>query len=386
VPRIDRARIIAFRLSSHNLIRRLGPRSLVKAAAACGIQETPVGSAALALCARVDRLSPAALERALVRNRTLVHLWSLRGAPYVVPAQDVAVFTAGALPFDRASFNVFLSGWTPAIEAAGLDPFQLLDRMNKAARDLLDGRTRDVNQLRDSVLGRVRSLSRIKRPKEARHDMPEPLYRSIGLTGAACIVEGRGTNAVLARTDQWLDAKSDAPDVSTARAELVRRFLHCYGPSTAQRFAEWTARSLRDAKAAFELVVGELVEVEVGRGSAWLLAADRKTLESPPEPTGTRLIPVGDPFLQQRDRAMLLEDEAARKRLWRPVSGPGAVLVSGQVVGTWRARVSRSHLQVTVEPFDRLARGVTQQIEEEAARLAPFRGCDAAEVQIVGRA
>ena len=35
--RVDQPRIVAFRLTSHNLIRRLGPRSVVSAAAACGV-------------------------------------------------------------------------------------------------------------------------------------------------------------------------------------------------------------------------------------------------------------------------------------------------------------------------------------------------------------
>lgn len=380
---VDRARIIAFRLQNHNLVRRLGARSAVKAAAACGVQEAPHGSAALAFCARVDRLSPSVLERALTRDRTLIHLWSLRGAPYIVPARDLSVFTAGALPFDHASFNVFLSGWAPAIEKAGLDPFELLERMSKGARALLDGRTRDVNELRNMLLKRVRSLGKIERPKEARHDMPEPLYRAIGLAGGVCIVEARGTDSVMARIDQWLGSETGEVVVSAARGELVRRFLHCYGPSRPQHFAEWTSRSLRDAKAAFELVAGELEEVKTSSGSAWLLARDRKSLDSPPQPTGVRLLPDRDPFLQQRDRGtLLLQDQTSRKRLWRPVSAPGAVLVDGEVVGTWRARAVRSHLRLSVEPFKRVTRGAIDEIEEEAACLAPFRGCDSSEVAV----
>src|SRR5918996_209919 len=111
----DRARILAFRLAAHNLSARLGPRSLLKAASACGIQETPVGSAAVAFAARVDGVTAEALDRALRRDRTLVHLWSLRGAPHVVPARNLGAFTAGAMPVDRASFDVFLGGWAKPI-------------------------------------------------------------------------------------------------------------------------------------------------------------------------------------------------------------------------------------------------------------------------------
>jgi hypothetical protein len=208
-----------------------------------------------------------------------------------------------------------------------------------------------VNERRDDLLAKVRSLSRIDRPKEARHDMPEPLYRAIGLAGAACIVEGRGQDSVLASVDQWLGKEPPTSDAAAPRAELVRRFLHCYGPSTPRRFAEWTGRSLRDAKAAFELVDRELVEVRVAEGRAWLLSSDQKAMESPPRPSGVRLIPSQDPYLQQRDRTVLLEDDVARKRLWRPVRGPGAVLVDGEIVGAWHARKAGSLLQVGVEPF-----------------------------------
>src|SRR5918996_3657428 len=314
----DRARILAFRLASHNLTERLGSRSLAKAAVACGIQETPTGSAAVALAARVDRLTPAARERALGRDRTLVQLWSLRGAPHIVPARDLGAFTAGAMPVDRASFDVFLGGWTKPIAGAGLDPFDLLDRMATAARSLLDGKTLDVNELRDALLRRVRPLSRITRPKEARHDMPEPLYRALGLTGKVCIVEGRGTDSVMARTDQWLKTRPPTANPTTARAELARRFLHCYGPATAERFAEWTGRSPKDAKTAFGLLADELVQVDLGaKQRGWLLASDTKAAGVTPSPSGVRLLPMRDPYLHQRDRATVLPDATARKKVWQ---------------------------------------------------------------------
>ena len=377
---VDRVRILAFRLASHQLTERLGPRSLVKAAMACGIQETPVGTAVVALAARVDGVTAASLDRALTGGRTMVHLWSLRGAPHVVPARHLAVFTAGAMPVDRPSFDAFLGGWAKPISAAGLDPFELLDRMTAAARSLLDGRTLDVNELRDAVLRRVRSLSRITRPREARHDMPENLYRALGLTGELCIVEGRGTDSLLARTDQWLGVEPPAGDPTVARAELARRFLHCFGPSTPQRFAQWTARSPRDAKAAFDLISDQLAQVEVGgKERGWLLASDLGALESPPSPSGVRLLPTQDPYLQQRDRATLVPDPSARKKVWQPVRGPGAVLADGEIVGTWRGRTAGGRMRVDVEPFGRLRRGGRAEIEDEADRVALVRGLEGSE-------
>jgi hypothetical protein len=292
----------------------------------------------------------------------------MRGAPHVVPSADLGVFTMGALPVDRVSFKQSLGGWSDALEEAGLDVFETLDRMVTAARALLDGRTMNVNELRDRIYARVRALSKVKRPSFARDDMPEPLFRAVGTSGAACIVAGRGTNADLARTDQWLQPPPPALEPAEARAELARRFLHCYGPATAQHFADWTERSLADAREGFSLIEEELVEIPLGRSKAWLLNRDQNALSSPPQPSGVRLLPVQDPYLQQRDRATVLPDEQDRRRLWQAVRGPGGVLVDGEIVGTWRPRKAGAKLKVL------------DGIEAGAERIAPFRGCETAEV------
>jgi len=380
----DRTQVVAFRLASHNLAERLGSRSLVRAAAACGIQETPVASAAPAFLARVEKLTPATLDRALREDRILVTVWAMRGAPYVVPANDLAPFTVGALPRDATSFKQSMGGWSDELERAGLDPFETLDQMVAAARDLLDRRTMNVNELRDALYRRVRSLAKVKRPSFARDDMPEPLFRAVGTTGAICIVEGRGTDAVLARTDQWLKTMPPQPDPDRARAELARRFLHCDGPSTPQRFAEWTERSLSDAKDAFRLIEEETIDVAVDRTAAFLLARDEEAFSSPPQPRGVRLLPVQDPYLQQRDRATVVLREGDRRKLWQPVRGPGGVLVDGEIVGTWRSRSKAKRLEVTVDPFGRMTRATRDAIEGEAARLAPFRGAADVEVTFEG--
>ncbi len=96
--RASRGQICAFRLFHHHLSCRLAADSLVEAAAACGIQDSPPGSAALALNARVRDFSPAGLARALEVDKSLLRLRSLRAVPHIVPAQDASVFTSGLLP------------------------------------------------------------------------------------------------------------------------------------------------------------------------------------------------------------------------------------------------------------------------------------------------
>jgi hypothetical protein len=84
-----------------------------------------------------------------------------------------------------------------------------------------------------------------------------------------------------------------------------------------------------------------------------------------------RLIPPGDPYLQTPNRPLLAPDPELRRRLFRPVASPGAVLRDGRLAGLWRARAKGRTAEITVEPLGRLARGA---LEAEAARVARLRG------------
>jgi hypothetical protein len=125
-------------------------------------------------------------------------------------------------------------------------------------------------------------------------------------------------------------------------------------------------------------VAGELVTVPVGRGTWWLLSEDVGVLESPPAAAGIRLLPPGDPYLQKPNRPLLAADAELRKRLFRPVASPGAVLKDGRLVGLWRAKAKGRKVELTVENLGPLARG---DLEEEAQRVAALRG--AAEAALV---
>jgi hypothetical protein len=114
-----------------------------------------------------------------------------------------------------------------------------------------------------------------------------------------------------------------------------------------------------------------LVEVRFGTQKGWLLAEDAEPLSSPLPAQGLRLIPPGDPFLQKPNRALLAPDPGLRKRLFRPVASPGAVLKDGRLAGLWRVRAGRGKAELTVERLGRLSRG---ELAEEARRIAQLRG------------
>src|SRR5437762_4356890 len=98
--RIAREQVLTFRLAEHHLSQRRPLSDLAEVAGACGIRNTPPGSAPVALHARLSDLTPAVLEDALAEERSLVEVLGMRISPHLVPAQDVVTFTLGALPAD----------------------------------------------------------------------------------------------------------------------------------------------------------------------------------------------------------------------------------------------------------------------------------------------
>src|SRR6266540_2059498 len=92
IPSITRENVLAFRQRATYLHRRLPPGRLVEAAFA-GLQDSSPRSAVLALHARVKDISPSAWK-----DPRFVQVWGPRGAVYVVPLQDLAVFSLGRFP------------------------------------------------------------------------------------------------------------------------------------------------------------------------------------------------------------------------------------------------------------------------------------------------
>jgi hypothetical protein len=109
-------------------------------------------------------------------------------------------------------------------------------------------------------------------------------------------------------------------------------------------------------------------------GEAWILSRDESLFRAAPGPTATaRLLPSGDTWflLQGADREFLVPNERQRRALWTSRVWPGALLVEGETVGTWR----RAQHVLTIQPWHRLSRAQRNAVEAEADFL-PLPGID----------
>ena len=155
-----------------------------------------------------------------------------------------------------------------------------------------------------------------------------------------------------------------------ARREVARRHLHVYGPATAAGFARWLGVDPRQGRATYDelAAAGEIVAVSTPIGDELILASDETSFRRKPDPpAAVRLLPSGDTFtlMQGADRELLVPDAMNRERLWTPRVWPGALLVKGDVAGTWR----RDQHKVTISAWRRLSAAEVKSVESEALAL-----------------
>ena len=325
---LSRDQILGFRRRVGPLDERLpaGPESLRRAAWA-GLADSMPRAALLSIHARVAGTVPSSWE-----DPALVQIWGPRFSAYVVAAEDAPIFTLGRLPDD-------VRGRARAESMA--------DRLHA----FLAGR-----RLTYGEAGHAIGIS--------------PNMLRYGTTTGRILIRWEGARQPVVWT---IPAPSITP--VAARAELARRYLQVMGPVTPASFANWAGIKPPRADAAFEALASELVPVRTPIGDAWILAADEGRIRGGATATGTRtaaattarFLPSGDTYtlLWGKDRALLVADAKRRAALWTSRVWPGAVLLDGDIVGTWR----RAEADVDIEPWRSLTPGERETIEAEAAAL-----------------
>lgn len=389
--RVSRTEVIAFRLDAHHLTERLGNTGLLDASSRCGIQNSPPGSALLALHARVRNLTQEQVAEAVAEEKRLLQTWCMRGSPFYVPTADAAVFTTGVLPPTEQAMRHFILGVEPALGKLAISLTEAVELTGAEIDDVLSGRRLPVNELGTEIAERIAR----RLPKKQRHVWEEegpyapgqPLgegvvhfcIRILTLQRVVCFAPRAGNKAPFVLVDEWLGHPIQDIDPEVARAELLRRYLRCYGPSTRRNFATWVGIYAGDTDPWWRLVEDELTQVEFG-GKSWILTEDLDALRSAPKPKGVRLLPPRDPYTQMRDRETIV-DKKYQRDVWKTVGEPGAVLAGGNIIGTWRARKSGQKLTITITTFGSLPDRHKKSLRDEAAQIAPLRSASCVGVE-----
>ncbi|MEV3987375.1 crosslink repair DNA glycosylase YcaQ family protein [Streptomyces sp. NPDC049837] len=350
---VSREQVLAYRVAVHGFDRSSPDPGVLT----IGAQDTPYGSARLALAARGASLDGLQL------------VWSFRGAPHLHRRQDLPALASALWPLDDADATARID--TAVIREGarlGVEAFRVTA---EAFREVVTA-PMPKGEVSTAVSASVpESLTYWCERCGAQH-ISGLLFQQAGLFGAVGVAaEGGGT--VLAP----LADRFPVPVAASGTTELVRAYLRFLGPATPAEVAKYLGSKPAVVRSVWP---DDLAEVRVEGRKAWLPASGLDALVSARNPRLARLLPPGDPFLQARDRALVVPDKAREKEIWRAIGGPGALLVGTEIAGTWRAKATARGLDLTVTPFGPLPASVRKKVDAEAATVAAARG--AAEVRL----
>ena len=375
-----------YRLRAHHLDRRYPMEKLETVAGACGLINSPPGTWETAAFVRLEGCTLPALEQALYQDKTLLQAWSFRGVPLIFPTAEAGIFLSPLAAGPGEDPWIYTRGITGALDHLGMGFDETLSLVRQAA-EWLEGHTVRSKEELDRVLAGL-VADQLPPDKRARWNDPSmygsPDRQTVG--GAAVsfllrpcafggqVVFGRreGIYPTFTAPARWLG--HPLPDCPDGQRALVRRFLRCYGPATRRELAGWLGSSPAQAARLWGLVEEELMAVEVEGRRRYALAEDREALLAGEE--GERLMLLGphDPYLDLRDRDLILPDKTRQRALWRIVGSPGAVLLGGRAIGLWRGKTQRGTLGVSFSLWEALSPAQQAVLEEQAQAYAAFRG------------
>lgn len=354
--RLAADRLAPLRATSQRLARPAGVRAPVDVARLAGpVQAQEPWAAKLAFRARSRKLVAADVDRARCEERSLLRAWMMRRTVHLIPADD-----AGWL------LPLFAEQLARQARKRMADHGLGLDDQDRALR-LLSGAVEA-----DGPLTRPQLSERLATAGfDTAQEIKVHLWVLATVEGGLCLGPDRGGQSCLVPIGDWLGPLEHRPREDSL-AELARRYLRAYGPASERDFARWAGLPLRDCHAGLERIADEFSVSEIDGQT--LLRLKRGT-RRPAGPPVVRLLGAYDNYnlgYQSRDFAV----KAANVRQIVPGGGivRPTITVDGRFVGTWTSRRSGKRLAIAIEPFQRLDRGVIDEIEAEVEDIGRFEG------------
>ena len=385
-PSIEQIRI--FRLRSHHLDAVYPKSEADRLAGACGMQNTPPGAWETALFNRVPDCTLSDMEHLLYEQKTLLQAWSYRGTPVVFPVSESSAFLSALIP-DEPEPWIYTQGITLALDYLQMDSDSLLEMLKQVIPQLDDHVIVSKSALDQTLAGWMTPLIPVQKRElwnqPSMYGSPDIqtvggavvsfLLRPCAFHGLVVFGKRDGISPTFTSFKNWTG--SPLPPDRDAKKKLVRKYLHCYGPATADMFASWLGCSGKQARRMWNTISEELEPVTFFGKKAFILSEDRERLFAPASFTGKHpgdlqrnLLLLGrhDPYLDQRDRAVLQPDKTLQKQIWKLVTNPGAVVYRGEVIGIWTTKKKAKGMDIKMTLWtDAAGKTPLQNLAEEYA-------------------
>jgi hypothetical protein len=368
VARTSWEQVLAWRLKRQFLLERASGHDLVSVADRMGaLHAQLMSSVELALWARTENLTRAAVADAMWRHRTLVKLWAMRKTLHVLPSSQLGLWLAG------------LGTYRDGPAWYGLNDPVLL----KLARQI--GTALHGTMLtRTELAAEIARLSGSVETADLIGGSWGSYLKPASMLGNLCFAPNRGRHVRFTHPDTWLPVPPARTEVGHALRAITCRYLTTCGPAAPVDLAAWWGVGRQQAVQMLTALGNTAARIDVEGETYWLLAEDVADLTTTaPVRRVVRLLPSFDPWVIcacRRDRqgsrpgpGQPALDPARRTQIYRQQGWVSPVLlINGRIEGVWEHRRDTHQLHVAVSPFQPLPRWARLSVHEEVERLARY--------------
>ncbi|HVF78388.1 MAG TPA: winged helix DNA-binding domain-containing protein [Solirubrobacteraceae bacterium] len=340
-----------------------------------GLHATDPATVFLAARARLAAPSVQAIESALYEERSLVRILGMRRTMFVVPADLVAVVQASStralVPGERKRFAALLESAGIADDGARWIA-QTEDAVEAALRARGEATAQELGQDVAALHEKIRVAA--DKPYAAVQGVSTKVLFLLAADGR--IVRGRplgswtSTLYRWAPMDRWLGGGSADLETDEAAAQLLRRWLHAFGPGRLTDLKWWTGWTTGLVKRALAQL--EVADVRLADGTPALVLADDEAPVAAPEEPWVALLPALDPApMGWQERAWYLGEHRAQCFDRTGNIGP-TVWCEGRIVGGWAQR--KADGEIVVRLLEDVGAAAERAVGEEAERLRAWIG------------
>ncbi len=300
---------------------------------------------------RLKSAPVAYIEQAILDGK-VVRTWPMRGTLHFVPAEDAKWML-------KLSASRMLAKDGRRLEQLGLDK-RVIERCKGLFYDALKANER----LSRPDMMKLLEEAGISTEKQRGYH----ILWYISQTGLICLGPMQDKQQTFVLLDEWVPYSKDLSREESL-AELTRRYFASHGPATAHDFAWWAGLTVTEARSGLEAAMPGLISARIDGKERWMAsgAPDHTAFEK----SSIHLLPSFDEYLLgYKDRSAVLAIEDAPK----VVPGKNGVflptiVVGGRVVGTWKRKLKRHSIDITLSPFTHLG-----DLEERAIEAAESYG------------
>jgi hypothetical protein len=356
--------VAALRLERHHLTERVAPDRLVDVVRELvGVHAQVTSAAELQLAARIDGLRPADVRDALNGERRLIKTWAMRGTLHYLAADDLWRFVDAFPTRDSTGAPAWLKYFK--VSRAQLDA--VLDAIGVE----LDGTPRTRAALAEGVGRRLGDAALGERLKSGWGEFLKPAAGG----GLLAFGPDEGRHVTFVRPRDWLGSGPNGTiEPLVALGQLTERWLAAFPGAGRDAAARWWGVASRPRMDSAIAAAGAgVVDIDVEGTKGWARSADVARLAAADPPTGVRLLPGFDPFVNELPRRTDALLPVAHHTLVHRTAGwvSPVVLVDGRVAGTWEIGAGAKG-KLEVQPFSRLRGGARDELAVEADRIAAF--------------